>query len=482
MPTSVGRYLLQDLVSESGTVRLWRGVDQMLDRPVAIRSLPADDPRAGTVRAAARAAAGIDDRRLVRVLDVLDVDDRLVVVTEWVPGRTLAEALGGGSDPMPPREAVAIAREVARAVEVARAAGVAHGRLRPSSVLITDVGEVRVRGLAVDAALWGTLPPGFGGDLLDRADVHGVGSVLYAALTGRWPDRSADGLPPAPRVGDRVPVPSRVVADVPGSLDEVVARSVEGIAAPRGAQPYPSVAELAAALGLAADRLPAPTAIRAPVRRPRRLLRWLGRLMAVLFFILLVAGLVVMGWRLIVGGPSPWGPPAAAIPSGILTATAAAKPSLGGLAGGGSGTKLEVRSVIDYDPYGDDKTENRALAELALDEDPVSAWTTVRYRTAELSGKPGTGLLLDLGSSQPVSAVKLGLIGNGTNVEVHVSDRRPEDPAEWPLLAQAEGAGEEIELRAPRPVSGRYVLVWLTRLPMVDGSYQGGVRDVVVKS
>lgn len=478
-PRRIGRYVLLDLVAEDGEIRLWRGYDETLDRPVGIRSMPAADPRARAVHAAACAAAAVDDRRLVRVLDVLETDDRVGIVTEWVPGRTLADVLR--EETLSATEAVAIARDVGWAVEAAATQGVHHGHLRPSSVLVSDVGEVRVRGLAVDAALWGTLPPDHGGELLERADVHGIGAVLYAGLTGRWPANGVDGLPPAPRVGDQVPAPSRVVADVPAGLDDVVARSVEGVALPRGRQPFTTVPEVVSALGMAGDQLPSrPTGARPP-RRPRRWLRWVGRLVALLLIVALVAGLVLLGWRLISGGPSPWGPPAGAIPSGVLTATAGPRPTLAGVPGGSGDTRLEPLSITDFDPYGDDGTENSELADLAIDKDPISAWTTVRYRTADLSGKPGTGLLLDLGSPRPVSSVELGLVGNGTDVEVRVANQQLEDPADWPLLAAAEGAGEEITLRAPRPVTGRYVLVWITRLPLVDGSYQGGVRNVVVR-
>lgn len=478
-PRRIGRYALLDLVAEDGDVRLWRGYDETLDRPVGIRSLPVTDPRARTVHAAACAAAAVDDRRLVRVLDVLETDDRVGIVTEWVPGRTLADVLREES--LSPAEAVSIAREVGWAVEAAASQGVHHGHLRPSSVLVSDVGEVRVRGLAVDAALWGTLPPGHDGPLLESADVHGIGAVLYAGLTGRWPAAGVDGLPPAPRVGERVLEPSRVVADVPAVLDDVVARSVEGVAPPRGRVACATVPELVSALGLAADQLPTRSAGTRPPRRPRRWLRWVGRTLALVLILALVAGLLLLGWRLISGGPSPWGPPAGAIPSGVLTATAGPRPTLAGVPGGVGDTRLDPLSITDFDPYGDDGTENSELAELAIDKDPVSAWTTVRYRTADLSGKPGTGLLLDLGSPRPVSSVELGLVGNGTDVEVRVANQQLEDPADWPLLASAAGAGEEITLRAPRPVTGRYVLVWITRLPLVDGSYQGGVRDVVVR-
>ena len=58
------------------------------------------------------------------------------------------------------------------------------------------------------------------------------------------------------------------------------------------------------------------------------------------------------------------------------------------------------------------------------------------------------------------------------------------DPALWTPLAATSSTKDVIDLRAPRPVTGRYVLIWLTRLPpAVDagtGVYQGGIKSVVV--
>ena len=54
----------------------------------------------------------------------------------------------------------------------------------------------------------------------------------------------------------------------------------------------------------------------------------------------------------------------------------------------------------------------------------------------------------------------------------------------WTPLATAAGANKRIKVRAPRPVTGRYVLIWFTRVPPSEdinaGVYQGGVRSVVV--
>ena len=159
----LGRYHLLDLVaadpSPHGEVLLWHAYDEVLDRPVAVRVLPADDPRCPAVLGAAQAAARVDDRRLLRVLDMLDLPAtstdpaRVAVVSEWASGRNLEGTLADrGGTPLGAADALSLVAEVARAIAAGLADNVEHGRLRPSSVFITDAGEVRIRGLAVDAA------------------------------------------------------------------------------------------------------------------------------------------------------------------------------------------------------------------------------------------------------------------------------------------------------------------------------------------
>src|SRR3954466_9539108 len=65
-----GRYRLDDLLSETGQGRFWRGHDQVLSRPVAIHVIDADDKRAVGLMEAARASAQIAEPRLLRVLDI----------------------------------------------------------------------------------------------------------------------------------------------------------------------------------------------------------------------------------------------------------------------------------------------------------------------------------------------------------------------------------------------------------------------------
>lgn len=494
---SIDRYvLLEDLTgADAGPgVRLWRGRDLVLEREVSIRLLDIVDARAPSFAAAARAAAMVEDRRLLRVLDVMEVPEfaavprSIGVVSEWARGRTLSEAMIDRAwEPFTVSDAVIIVADVARAISAGLASGVTHGRLRPSSVIITDAGEVRVRGMAVDAALWG--PEQAEGDPL-RSDVDGLGSLLYFCLTGTWPGRGRVDVPLAPRVGTIVLPPSRLRADVPRSMDEVVARSVADSARPRGLPSITDAQAFYAALGIARDyevpvvHSPRRTEMSIPTGWPRRLLAvGIGGAFV-------IAGWMI-GWRLVDAGPPPWRVDPNAESQSILTDVGSSK----GPDPAQAGERVRVPVVItSFDPFADDNgngkqdrkkgRENQADVINLSDTDPTTAWTTDRYSSADANGKGGIGLLLDLGSQQPVSAVNLDFGEAGAGVEVRVSDTVDADPQRWKLLASSPPGAPQIELRSPRPITGRYVLVWLTELPpAADGSggFQGTVREVTIQ-
>ena len=153
---------------------------------------------------------------------------------------------------------------------------------------------------------------------------------------------------------------------------------------------------------------------------------------------------------------------------------------------------LPIVAYRSYDPYGDDNgderpdrrkgLENDELAVTVNDVDPDTAWLTSEYSTADLDGKGGVGLILDLGEEREVQQVTANLIGRGTGLDVRVSDAIQRDPALWTPLGTAFAPRDRVDVRSPRPVLGRYVLLWFTQLPPVEGTseFQGGVRSVGV--
>jgi len=506
---TLDRYRLLELVAEDGPgIALWHAYDEVLDRPVSIRVIPLSDPRLASVLAAAQAAALIDDRRLLRVLDIIDIpaaEDSPEgpggacqgIVSEWASGRTLEQALlERNGTPFAAAEALGLVADIARAVAAGASEGVCHGRLRPSSVFITDAGEVRVRGLAVDAAVFGNEPLSDGSTSATPAlvDVDALGCLTYLLSTGYWAGTLPVQAEGAPRVGNVVLPPSQVRAAVPGGIDDLVARSVASAAAHRGWDPIPDASGFAAAAGAALDHV-APvstTTLRpvvvGPVTTGRRILGLTFRIVATVAAIGLVYGIAWSGWQLLTSPPAEKASDAETLAQ-LLTSPA--KP-VDDLVATGFDQPFPIVGFRSYDPYGDDdgngKTdkrkgrENEELAATVNDEDPDTAWLTSEYGSADLDGKGGVGLIIDLGEEQEIQQVSVNLVGRGTGLDVRVSDGIQRDPALWTPLGMAFAPQDRVDVRAPRPVPGRYVLLWLTKVPPVEGtgSYQGGVRSVVI--
>lgn len=501
----LGRYRLLALVSErSDGVALWHGYDDVLDRAVSMRIVPLDHPRSATLLESAQRAAAVDDRRLLRVLDLVEVPlpgdpqrRATGVVSEWATGRHLRELLESrAGTPLGTPEALDLVAEVARAVAAGAAHGVGHGRLRPTSVFVTDAGEVRVRGLGVDAALLGTGPLSNGepAPSVAAADVDDLASLAYLLCTGYWPGSLPESGPDPARPSPTVLPPSQVRAAVPRSVDLLMSRSLSAATPQRGAEPITSAAGFAAAAGAALDQV-APVATTTlkpvsvgPMSTGRRLLRIVLRLVAVVAALALVLGIAWVGLQLLSaesasdaaeGDATTEILTSPAVPVDELTVTGLEQP-------------LEIRGFRSYDPYGDDDgddkpdrrkgLENEDVAATVNDADPGTAWLTSEYGTADLDGKAGVGLILDLGEDHEVQQVSVNLVGRGTGVDVRVSDSIKRDPALWSPLGEAFAPQDRVDIRAPRPVTGRYVLIWFTQLPPVEGTgeFQGGVRSVVV--
>ncbi len=212
-----GRYALRRRISRGSQIERWSAHDTTLEREVALTIVGPDHPNRAGILDAARRAAGVEDTRLIRILDVSTQVDNSYIVEEMMSGAdSLAALLLQGS--LPAEEARRISGETASALETARQRGLHHLRLTPHCVLRTTDGAIKVSGLAVDAAINGTEEPDAAA--ASRRDAVAVVAVAYAALTSRWPlNEQVVGVEPAPRVVGGVAAPSEIAAGVPGDLD-----------------------------------------------------------------------------------------------------------------------------------------------------------------------------------------------------------------------------------------------------------------------
>jgi hypothetical protein len=213
------RYALRRSLSKSADLERWSAHDSTLGREVALIIVGAEHPNHAGILDAARRAAGVEDARLVRILDVSPQNAHSFIVEEALNGsESLTTALQRG--PLPAEEARRICGETAKALETAGRRGLHHLQLTPHHVVIAPDGAIRVSGVAIAAAIEGPDQQEPAATSSSRRDAVCLVAILYAALTSHWPlDENISGIEPAPRVNDKVASPAQMGASIPDDLN-----------------------------------------------------------------------------------------------------------------------------------------------------------------------------------------------------------------------------------------------------------------------
>ncbi|MFD8750618.1 protein kinase family protein [Kitasatospora sp. NPDC059577] len=507
------RYLLEECISQTDTFSSWRAVDEKLRRAVGVHLMASGHQRARKVLAAAKSAALLGDPRFVQVLDAVQEGELVYVVREWLPHSSdLAKLLADG--PLEPHEAYQMVRQVADAVAAAHRRGQAHLRLTPRCVLRTDSGQYRINGIAVDAALRGLPVEGTTEDA-QRSDTRAIGALLFAALTHRWPypeDRyDLRGLPK----GLQNVAPDQVRAGVHKGLSELAARALFDHP-PHHAEPITTPEELVRAIAQlprirrpepelpaypapprhnthALPTAPNPTRVAdttvaplpassrpASTRRARRRLRRVAKATA---WTVALGAIGVASWQFVDNlRNNNNGAVASPLPSASSAAPTTPHPTTH------TPVPIAIKEAQSYNPLGDGPEGTESIGK-SIDGDPNTAWTTGWYydqfgpKAPAL--KPGTGLLIDLGSPQSVSAVNVQFSGGEQAAELRLPTPAA---AANPMAAKPDGftvvgkkSGTNVEYTLDNPVTTRYLLIWLTSLTKdSDSKFRGHVAEVKV--
>jgi len=206
---TLGHYRILEKVAAGGMGVVFRARDEQLDRDVALKVLPtgtlSDDTARKHFRHEALALAKLNHPNIETVYEFGSQDGMDFLVMEFVPGKTLADRLKGGT--LPEKEVVALGMQITAALEEAHERGIVHRDLKPANIAITAKGRAKILdfGLAMllrpveegttqtftdSHAAAGTLPymppEQLRGESVDgRADIYAIGAVLYEMATDR---------------------------------------------------------------------------------------------------------------------------------------------------------------------------------------------------------------------------------------------------------------------------------------------------------
>lgn len=474
-----GRYRLLDPVATDGPAVLWRALDEVLARDVAVRVLPTPDKASradvAPFLAAAARAGKVGHSGLVRVYDAAlepgprRTDAVAFLIREWVEGEPLDEHLLRVGELASP-DAADLLRQLSDALTAAHEAGLAHGRLHPGNVLVTPAGRVRLTDAAVAAAVHGQPVEEVLDDVAVWRDTRDAGAVLYALLTTHWPAGSTPQpggrLPASPLSHGRALAPHQVRAGVPRQLDHVVLRALDPAQVPT-LPPLRTPAALADATDACAEEARRARQAALAAREPGWVRRHLGWLLS--------AGLVVLfatvGWFSgLAIGELPRQPDAV----DVLTSTPSPTPGASPVAR----IPLQRLAIRDFDPLGDGQ-ENPDQVRNATDRDATTSWVTQRYRSASFSGlKPGVGLLVDLGRVRPLHRFEVAFTATGAHVELRVADTVPGSLDDTRVVARDDRGRQLVTLAPAAGTTARFVLVWITELPKEDSGYRVGIAEL----
>ncbi|MBM4364915.1 MAG: serine/threonine protein kinase [Deltaproteobacteria bacterium] len=248
-----GRYRVTGLIAKGGMARVFRAEQLAMRRRVAIKVVDASGDRdvdrefRGRFLREVDACSRLSHPNTVRVYDHGTWErDKLYLVMEYIPGRTLHEALRAG--PMPGARLLGIARQVAMALREAHAHGLVHRDIKPANLMLVDEGDGSdfvkvldfglVKNVELDDGLTGIegvagspsymSPEQIRGEALDqRSDIYSLGIVLYHCARRQPPFtwNNAVGVlwghlnEPVPPLSPALPA----LVDYPG-LDAVIER------------------------------------------------------------------------------------------------------------------------------------------------------------------------------------------------------------------------------------------------------------------
>jgi hypothetical protein len=318
-----GRYRLIEPVGHGGWSTVWRGHDERLGRPVAVKLLPAS--QAKWVRREARALAGLTHAHIAMIFDYDCTEAECYLVMELVEGRSLAEALADG--PLPWAEAVGYCAQVASALAAAHQRRLVHLDVTPGNIMLSSSG-VKLIDFGVSGVVGAAEPdeefratPAYvaperlaGTAVGPPGDVFGLGVVLYKAIAGRAPWTGDTVSEILAAVATTKPLPLPPVPGLPEWVGRACLRCLSRDPADR-----PTAQELANTLARAIppaiDRTVVVDASRWRTTAPAP---HGARLVPIAILAVIAIGLAVFGLRMAQWGPdsppiaaiSPWGAPA----------------------------------------------------------------------------------------------------------------------------------------------------------------------------
>lgn len=244
-----GRYELIQMVGEGGMSFVYKALDKVLDRIVAVKVLKDEFARdrnfVEKFRTEALSAARISHPNIVNIFDVGQDGDAYYIVMEYVDGKTLHDIIRDYA-PLPVDKAVDIAIMICDGIHHAHEKGVIHRDIKPHNILVTEHGIVKVADFGIARAMSKSTitygnnivgsvhyisPEQAKGEPITRTtDIYSLGCVLYEMLTGHVPFQAESPITIALKhIHDEPLSPRSLNPAIPMAIEGIILKAMEKV-------------------------------------------------------------------------------------------------------------------------------------------------------------------------------------------------------------------------------------------------------------
>ncbi len=242
-----GRYEITELIGVGGMAEVYKGVDVIDNKPVAIKILKKEyaenEEFLRRFRNESKAIAVLSHPNIVKIYDVGFSDKLQYIVMEYIDGITLKEYIED-EKVISWKETVHFIIQILRALQHAHDKGIVHRDIKPQNIMMFSDGTIKVMDFgiakfareegktATDQAIGSVhyiSPEQASGAVTDaKSDIYSVGAMMYEMLSGQKPFDSDNPVAIAVMHMHDIPVrPKAINGDIPDGLEEIVLKAME---------------------------------------------------------------------------------------------------------------------------------------------------------------------------------------------------------------------------------------------------------------
>lgn len=242
-----GRYELTELIGIGGMADVYKAVDIMEDRTVAVKILKNEysenEEFLRRFRNESKAIAVLSHPNIVKIYDVGFSDEIQYIVMEYIDGITLKEFIEQ-QGVLRWKDAIHFITQVLRALQHAHDRGIVHRDIKPQNIMLFSDGTIKVMdfgiarfsrsdGKTLSDKTIGSVhyisPEQARGDITDeKSDIYSVGVMLYEMLTGKKPFDADNPVAVAlMHMQELAKNPREIISTIPEPLEEIVYHAME---------------------------------------------------------------------------------------------------------------------------------------------------------------------------------------------------------------------------------------------------------------